>query len=219
MQNPLVYLRRKARSLPQGSGVYLMKDRLGQVIYVGKAKNLRRRVATYFQKSRRYVRSQPKIAAMVEMARDLEIVETKGEAEALLLEGKLIKEYRPKYNTDFVDDKQFLLVRVDLQNALPRFRLTRNKKDEKSRYYGPFARTGMLRDTLSEMRKRFGIQERRNFTLEEVGRYLTLTRERIRQIEAKALEKLRVPHRATEAREAWGALSGTDERQFSSVED
>ncbi len=157
MQNPLVYLRRKARSLPQGSGVYLMKDRLGQVIYVGKAKNLRRRVATYFQKSRRYVRSQPKIAAMVEMARDLEIVETKGEAEALLLEGKLIKEYRPKYNTDFVDDKQFLLVRVDLQNALPRFRLTRNKKDEKSRYYGPFARTGMLRDTLSEMRKRFGI--------------------------------------------------------------
>ena len=135
----------------------MIKDRLGQVIYVGKAKNLRRRVGTYFQKSRRYVRSQPKIAAMVEMARDLEVVETKGEAEALLLEGKLIKEYRPKYNTDFVDDKQFLLVRVDLQNDLPRFRLTRNKKDEKSRYYGPFARTGMLRETLSEMRKRFGI--------------------------------------------------------------
>ncbi len=157
MQNTLVDLRRKARRLSQGAGVYMIKDRLGQVIYVGKAKNLRRRVGTYFQKSRRYVRSQPKIAAMVEMARDLEVVETKGEAEALLLEGKLIKEYRPKYNTDFVDDKQFLLVRVDLQNDLPRFRLTRNKKDEKSRYYGPFARTGMLRETLSEMRKRFGI--------------------------------------------------------------
>ena len=157
MQNTLVDLRRKARRLSQGAGVYMIKDRLGQVIYVGKAKNLRRRVGTYFQKSRRYVRSQPKIAAMVEKARDLEVVETKGEAEALLLEGKLIKEYRPKYNTDFVDDKQFLLVRVDLQNDLPRFRLTRNKKDEKSRYYGPFARTGMLRETLSEMRKRFGI--------------------------------------------------------------
>ena len=86
MQNPLVDLRRKARALPQGSGVYLMKDRLGQVIYVGKAKNLRRRVTTYFQKSRRHVRSQPKIAAMVEMARDLEIVETKGEAEQMRLE-------------------------------------------------------------------------------------------------------------------------------------
>jgi len=157
MQNTLTHLRRKARKLPLGTGVYLMKDRLNQVIYVGKAKNLRRRVGTYFQNSRRYLRSQPKIAAMVEMVCDLEILETKGEAEALLLEGKLIKEYRPKYNTDFVDDKQFLLVRVDLQNSLPRFRLVRNKKDEDSRYYGPFAHAGMLRETLSEMRKRFGI--------------------------------------------------------------
>ncbi|MDE0577498.1 MAG: excinuclease ABC subunit UvrC [Opitutales bacterium] len=157
MQNPLVHLRRKARSLPQGPGVYLMRDRLGKVIYVGKAKNLRRRVTTYFQKSRKYVRSQPKIMAMVEMARDLEILDTKSEAEALLLEGKLIKEYRPKYNTDFVDDKQFLLVCVDLQNELPRFRLTRNRKNDGARYYGPFPRAGMLRETLSEMRKRFGI--------------------------------------------------------------
>jgi len=84
--------------------------------------------------------------------------------------------------------------------------------------------TREMLDSLTEreaaiLRKRFGIQERRNFTLEEVGRYLTLTRERIRQIEAKALEKLRVPHRATEAREAWGALSGADARPCSSVED
>ena len=67
MQNPLNDLRRKARALPQRSGVYLMKDRLGQVIYVGKAKNLRRRVATYFRKSRRQVRSQPRISFAVIM--------------------------------------------------------------------------------------------------------------------------------------------------------
>jgi len=69
----------------------------------------------------------------------------------------LIKEYKPRYNTDFTDDKQFLLVRVDLQNELPRFRLCRNKKEDGSHYYGPFAQAGFLRSTLSEMRKKFGI--------------------------------------------------------------
>ena len=134
-----------------------MKDRLGHVIYVGKAKNLKRRVSSYFQGSRRFVRAQPKIAAMVEMVCEISIHETKNETEALLLEGKLIKEYKPRYNTDFTDDKQFLLVRVDLQNELPCFRLCRNKKEDGAHYYGPFAQAGFLRSTLSEMRKKFGI--------------------------------------------------------------
>ena len=157
MQNQKVEIRKFIRSLPQSSGVYLMKDRLGHVIYVGKAKNLKRRVSSYFQGSRRFVRAQPKIAAMVEMVCEISIHETKNETEALLLEGKLIKEYKPRYNTDFTDDKQFLMVRVDLQNELPRFRLCRNKKEDGSHYYGPFAQAGFLRSTLSEMRKKFGI--------------------------------------------------------------
>ena len=157
MQNQKVEIRKFIRALPQGPGVYLMKDRLGHVIYVGKAKNLKRRVSSYFQGSRRFVRAQPKIAAMVEMVCEISIHETKNETEALLLEGKLIKEYKPRYNTDFTDDKQFLLVRVDLQNELPRFRLCRHKKDDGSHYYGPFAQAGFLRSTLSEMRKKFGI--------------------------------------------------------------
>ena len=134
-----------------------MKDRLGHVIYVGKAKDLKRRVSSYFQGSRRFIRAQPKIAAMVEMVCEIAIHETKNETEALLLEGKLIKEYKPRYNTDFTDDKQFLMVRVDLQNDLPRFRLCRHKKEDGSYYYGPFAQAGFLRSTLSEMRKKFGI--------------------------------------------------------------
>lgn len=157
MQNQKLELHSFIRTLPQGSGVYLMKDRLGHVIYVGKAKNLKRRVSSYFQGSRRFVRAQPKIAAMVEMVCEISIHETKNETEALLLEGKLIKEYKPRYNTDFTDDKQFLLVRVDLQNELPRFRLCRHKKEDGSHYYGPFAQAGFLRSTLSEMRKKFGI--------------------------------------------------------------
>ena len=157
MQNQIVEIKKFIRGLPQSSGVYLMKDRLGHVIYVGKAKNLKRRVSSYFQGSRRFVRAQPKIAAMVEMVCEISIHETKNETEALLLEGKLIKEYKPRYNTDFTDDKQFLLVRVDLQNELPRFRLCRNKKEDGAHYYGPFAQAGFLRSTLSERRKKFGI--------------------------------------------------------------
>jgi excinuclease ABC subunit C len=157
MQNQINEMRKISRGLPQSPGVYLMKDRLGQVIYVGKAKNLKKRVSSYFQGSRRFIRAQPKIAAMVEMVCEITTHQTQNETEALLLEGKLIKEYKPRYNTDFTDDKQFLLVRVDLQNDLPRFRLCRNKKEDGAHYYGPFAQAGMLRSTLSEMRKKFGI--------------------------------------------------------------
>ena len=101
MQNQINEMRKVSRGLPQTPGVYLMKDRLGQVIYVGKAKNLKKRVSSYFQGSRRFIRAQPKIAAMVDMVCEISIHQTQNETEALLLEGKLIKEYKPRYNTGF----------------------------------------------------------------------------------------------------------------------
>ena len=153
MQNHIAEMRKIARHLSQSPGVYLMKDRLGQVIYVGKAKNLRKRVSSYFQGSKKFIWAQPKIGAMVQMVREITTHETRNETEALLLEGKLIKDYKPRYNTDFTDDKQFLLVRVDLKSPLPRFRLCRNRKNDGAHYYGPFAQAGLLRSTLSEMRK------------------------------------------------------------------
>ena len=157
MQNKKHELGKIVRALPQTPGVYLMKDRLGQVIYVGKAKNLKKRVSSYFQGSKKFIRAQPKIGAMVEMVREIGVHETRNETEALLLEGKLIKEYKPRYNTDFTDDKQFLLVEIDMREELPRFRLRRNRKSERAVYYGPFPQAGLLRSTLSEMRKKFGI--------------------------------------------------------------
>ncbi|MFO8026120.1 MAG: excinuclease ABC subunit UvrC [Opitutales bacterium] len=150
-------LKEKVRRLPHRPGVYLMKDRLGQTIYVGKAKDLKKRVSTYFQASRKLTIAQPKIKAMIDLIHDFDIVQVKSEAEALLLEGQLIKKYKPRYNTDFTDDKRFLLVRVDLRETLPRFRLTRNRTDSGSRYYGPFAHSGHLRKTLAELRREFGI--------------------------------------------------------------
>ncbi len=150
-------MKEKVRQLPQCPGVYLMKDRFGNTLYVGKAINLRKRVSSYFQESRRNRIEQPKVRTMIPLIHDFEIIEVRSEAEALLLEGRLIKERRPKYNTDFTDDKRFLLVKVDILSTLPRFRLTRNRLEDGARYFGPFAQSGLLRQTLTEMRRRFGI--------------------------------------------------------------
>jgi len=154
----VIDLKAKVRALPETPGVYLMKDRLGRIIYVGKAKSLRKRVSSYFQPGRaRALRHQPKIRTLIEMITDFETIEVRSEPEALLLEGKLIKQWRPKYNTDFTDDKRFLLVRLNAEAALPRFALTRFRKDDRSRYFGPFAHSGLLRRTLASMRKQFGV--------------------------------------------------------------
>jgi excinuclease ABC subunit C len=151
-------LKEKVRTLPEGPGVYLMKDRLGRIIYVGKAKSLKKRVSSYFQPGRaRALRHQPKIRTLIELITDFDTIEVKSEPEALLLEGKLIKQWRPKYNTDFTDDKRFLLVRLNAGDALPRFTLTRFRKDDRSRYFGPFAHSGLLRRTLASLRKQFGV--------------------------------------------------------------
>jgi len=133
-----------------------MKDRIGRIIYVGKAKALKKRVGSYFQPSRAFA-LHPKIRALIEMIADFDAIEVKSEPEAILLEGKLIKQWKPRYNTDFTDDKRFLLVRVDLREELPRFRLARIRKEDKSRYFGPFAHSGPLRKTLAQMRRQFGV--------------------------------------------------------------
>ena len=151
-----INLKEKVRHLPDKPGVYLMKDRLGRIIYVGKAKALKKRVSSYFTPSRAMT-LHPKIRALIEMIADFDTIEVKSEPEALLLEGKLIKQWKPKYNTDFTDDKRFLLVRVDVTQELPRFTLTRFKKDDRSRHFGPFAHSGLLRKTLAQMRRQFGI--------------------------------------------------------------
>jgi excinuclease ABC subunit C len=149
-------LKEKVRHLPDGPGVYLMKDRLGRILYVGKAKILKRRVSSYFQPSRNFTQ-QPKIRALVDLIADFDIIEVRSEPEALLLEGRLIKQYKPRYNTDFTDDKRFLLVRVTTEAEMPRFVLTRLRKDDRSRYFGPFASSTLVRKTLAEMRRQFGV--------------------------------------------------------------
>jgi excinuclease ABC subunit C len=149
-------LSKKVHDVPHKPGVYLMRDRFNRVIYVGKARDLRKRVASYFMPSKMAV-ADIKTRAMLESVWDFETYTVRSEAESVLLEGKLIKEYRPRYNISFRDDKRFLVVKVDMSEEWPRFRLARFKKDDGARYFGPYAHAGALRQTLNFMRKKFGV--------------------------------------------------------------
>jgi excinuclease ABC subunit C len=149
-------LQKRVHEVPHKPGVYLMRDRFNRVIYVGKARDLRKRVSSYFLPSK-VARADLKTRAMLDAVWNFETHTVRSEAESLLLEGKLIKEYRPRYNVSFRDDKRFLLVKIDTSEEWPRFRLARFKKDDGARYFGPYAHAGALRQTLNFMRKKFGV--------------------------------------------------------------
>lgn len=152
-----VDFKKKLGDVPHKPGVYLHRDRFGRVIYVGKARNLRKRLSQYFTPGKQ-MRTDLKTRALLEAIYDFDWHTVASDPEALLLEGKLIKEYRPRYNVSFRDDKRFLLVKVDEREEWPRFRLTRFKAPEDGcRYFGPFAHSGALRQTLAFMRKKFGV--------------------------------------------------------------
>ncbi len=150
-------LRAKLNDAPHKPGVYVMRDRLNRILYVGKARDLRKRLSNYFLPSAQ-ARATLKTRALLDSVWDYEWHVVRTEPEALLLEGRLIKEYRPRYNIMFRDDKRFLLAKITLADPFPRFALTRMKKDDNARYFGPFAHSGALRTTLEMMRKKFGIR-------------------------------------------------------------
>ncbi len=149
-----INLKAKVRALPNSSGVYIMKDAFGQVIYIGKAISLKRRVSQYFIHAKRY---NAKIASMVKLIADFEYITTKSDAEAFILEDKLIKQWKPRYNTIQKDDKRFLLLRVTTFEPLPRFTFARQRKEDRSVYFGPYLSGSYVRATLAELKRRFGI--------------------------------------------------------------
>lgn len=151
------HIRKKLSQVPHKPGVYLMKDRFGLVIYIGKARDLRRRVSQYFHPSRRQGWDL-KFNALVDAIHDFDIHVVRSEPEALLLESKLVKEYQPRYNIDLRDDKRFLLIKVNLNDPIPRFTLTRLEREDGARYFGPFVHGSAARRTLSLARKKFLIR-------------------------------------------------------------
>ena len=147
----------KLREVPHQPGVYLMKDRLGSIIYVGKARDLKKRMSSYFMASQK-MRASLKTRALIDSIHDFEFHTVRNEEESLLLEGKLIKDYRPRYNVAFRDDKRFLLAKIRLADPWPRFTTTRMKKDDGSRYFGPFPHSSALHHTLEWLNRGFGLR-------------------------------------------------------------
>ena len=133
-------------ALPDGPGVYMHKDEGGRVLYVGKAKNLRSRVRSYFQPSSDH---SLRIATMVRQVRDLEIIQTQTEAEALLLEASLIKKRMPRYNVMLKDDKSYPFFKLTVNELYPRLLLVREKLDKDAEYYGPYVSVRDARETLN----------------------------------------------------------------------
>jgi excinuclease ABC subunit C len=149
--------RAKLREVPHQPGVYLMKDRLGSIIYVGKARDLKKRMSSYFMASQK-MRASLKTRALIDSIHDFEFHTVRNEEESLLLEGKLIKDYRPRYNVAFRDDKRFLLAKIRLSDPWPRLSTTRMKKEDGSRYFGPFPHSAALNHTLEWLNRGFGLR-------------------------------------------------------------
>ncbi len=151
-------LTRKLRDLPDKPGCYLMRDARGRIVYIGKAISLRKRVKSYFRDGT--MRSAtPKLRGLVKSVHDVDIIVLKNEEEALLTEGRLIKEYRPRYNVSFKDDKRFLMIRLELQEPMPRFKVCRIQRDDHALYFGPYASSSAARVALDFVEKRFGIRK------------------------------------------------------------
>ena len=157
------HIRKKLSQVPHKPGVYLHKDRFGTVIYVGKARDLRKRVSQYFHPSRR-MGWDLKFNALVEAIHDFDCHLVRSEPEALLLESKLIKEFHPRYNISFRDDKRFLMVKINLNDPIPNFAFARIKKDDGARYFGPFVNSTAVRNTLALVRRQFNLRGCRVFT-------------------------------------------------------
>ncbi|MBC8207096.1 MAG: excinuclease ABC subunit UvrC [Kiritimatiellales bacterium] len=150
-------IQKKLRELPDAPGVYLMRGREGAIIYVGKAASLRKRVQSYFREST-LRKAEPKIRGLIRSIKDFDVLVVKSEAEALLTEGKLIKEYKPRYNTLFKDDKRFPLLRTDLNKPFPKFELCRIDKKDGASYFGPYTSGQAARAALEFVERRFGIR-------------------------------------------------------------
>ena len=149
-------VREKIKTLPTGPGLYFMKGHADKVLYIGKAKNLRSRVASYFQPASDLASSRgPKIVEMVNKVEAVDFLETESEVDAMLQEARLIKDIRPPYNTDLTDDKTFPYLEITTADDFAGVYITRKPRPQGSRLFGPFAGAKDLRAVLAELQKIF----------------------------------------------------------------
>ncbi|NLK21277.1 MAG: excinuclease ABC subunit UvrC [Epulopiscium sp.] len=155
------------KKLPQKPGVYLMKDQYDNIIYVGKAVNLKNRVRQYFQNSRNH---SPKVQRMVFHIKEFEYIVTDSEVEALILECNLIKKHRPKYNIRLKDDKHYPYIKITLDEAYPKVFMTRKLLKDKAKYFGPYTDSTALRETLDIIKKLWPIRTCNRVLPRDIGK-------------------------------------------------
>lgn len=145
----------QASELPREPGVYLFKDQKGEIIYVGKALDLRQRVRSYFQKPASFA---PRLKVLVEKIAALEFIVTDNEEEAFMLESNLIKAHTPRYNVRFKDDKQYPYLRLNLQEPFPRLEVARRVEGRGYKYFGPYSKAGAVKETIRLIKKLFPLR-------------------------------------------------------------
>ncbi|MCW7753688.1 excinuclease ABC subunit UvrC [Desulfobotulus sp. H1] len=153
--SPSWQIREKLDRVATGPGVYLMKDTDKRILYVGKAKNLKRRLASYFQRMDQH---PVKTGVLVRKITDFDTILTESENEALLLESTLIKQYRPRYNIILKDDKQYPFLRLDVSHPYPGLTIVRRMKKDHARYFGPFSSGSAVRETLKLVNRTFRLR-------------------------------------------------------------
>ncbi len=145
----------KIKNLPPRPGVYLMKDRGGKILYVGKAKNLSHRLRSYFGRSED---SRFLVRFFVSKIEDVECIVTNTEKEALILENNLIKKFKPRYNVKLKDDKTYFNLKLDIQNPFPRLTLVRRVRNDGACYFGPFSSSRSVKETMNFIEKYFQLR-------------------------------------------------------------
>ncbi|MBC8313246.1 MAG: excinuclease ABC subunit UvrC [Candidatus Cloacimonetes bacterium] len=145
----------KLKLTPPNFGVYLMKNSNGKIIYIGKAKNLKRRISSYFTKKNF---DQPKTEILVANITNFEYIVTRTELDALILEANLIKKYRPKYNIALKDSEKYPYIEIDVKSNFPRAIITRNIAQNGAKYFGPYTKSSSIRHTLHILQKIFRLR-------------------------------------------------------------
>ena len=155
MKNKSKMIPEKIQKLPDTPGVYKFLDKKNKIIYVGKSRQLKKRVASYFRKSR--VKNN-RLEMLADEVCDISIIQTASEAEALIYEAGLIKDHVPKYNIELKDDKSYPFLKLTINERYPRLTITRRKMNDKAIYYGPYANVKLLREAVSFIKKVFPLR-------------------------------------------------------------
>jgi excinuclease ABC subunit C len=155
------------KSVPHSSGVYLIKDAGGRMLYVGKARDLRQRLASYRGAE---ARKFSKTAVMLKKAASVETILTATEKEALILEASLIKKHKPRYNIILRDDKNYPYIKVTVNEKWPRLVVSRRRRKDGARYFGPYSAASAMRETLSLVRELFPLRTCKGTSLKKRAR-------------------------------------------------